>query len=474
MALRNNWVWFGLVGVAVIVAALTGWQVAHHVMWRDELQAYVVARDSHSLALLWENMGFEGFPALWFGVLKVLQLFTDEPSAMQWLHYTIALVNIGLIVRYAPFPSYLKIILILSFPFSIQYAVFSRCYAIGIVFLLAALVAHDKGRPFFYWLFLGIAAQSTILVMCLVGMLGLHRLLTDPKAIWKERKGVVLCVLLILLAIISAWPHPNRMGVYDIAAAGHPLLSFFQSLGKAFASPLIIGSYEAGFLFVAILLALLGGLFWRMPASLAAYGAGLGAFLTVDRLGYPLSPYHLMLLLVGAGLLAWQSRVNYRWPQVVSFVLLFLASSLAGVQALTTFNAPVYSQSKATAGWIVESKLEKAAWVAVPDYTATPVAGYAGMSFYYPQCDCIAAAPHWSKLNHKVPPLSAVFVQAKDYMTKQGLTEVWVLLGNAWGQGEYAALSAPEGAFIEPVKVFAGAMVADEQYLVYRMGLETR
>jgi hypothetical protein len=51
-----------LVTGAFAIVLLFG--MAHHEMWRDELQAWMVAREAHSLGGLLNNMKYEGNPVL--------------------------------------------------------------------------------------------------------------------------------------------------------------------------------------------------------------------------------------------------------------------------------------------------------------------------------------------------------------------------------------------------------------------------
>ena len=72
----------------VAVAALLVASMWRHEMWRDELQAWMIARDSTSLGdLFGHNMRYEGHPGLWHLALFVLTRVTDNPVAMQALHW---------------------------------------------------------------------------------------------------------------------------------------------------------------------------------------------------------------------------------------------------------------------------------------------------------------------------------------------------------------------------------------------------
>ena len=45
--------------------------ILNHEMWRDELQAWMVAIDAHSIAQLFQNVKYEGHPALWHLFLQM-------------------------------------------------------------------------------------------------------------------------------------------------------------------------------------------------------------------------------------------------------------------------------------------------------------------------------------------------------------------------------------------------------------------
>jgi hypothetical protein len=83
------------------IIALIG--VLHHEMWRDEFQAYLVSRDSHSFAELVANNKYEGHPLLWYTLLYWLTAFTENPLALQFLNLAFA---IGAVLSFCPLFSF--------------------------------------------------------------------------------------------------------------------------------------------------------------------------------------------------------------------------------------------------------------------------------------------------------------------------------------------------------------------------------
>ena len=79
-------------------AILLGVTIFRHEMWSDELQAFLIARDSHSLADLLNNLHYEGHPALWHLLLLIPSHISWNPAGMQVLNFLLALIEAWLIL----------------------------------------------------------------------------------------------------------------------------------------------------------------------------------------------------------------------------------------------------------------------------------------------------------------------------------------------------------------------------------------
>src|SRR5262245_23080088 len=93
---------------AYFLVALVG--MLNHEMWRDEFQAWLVARDSHSLSELVANNKYEGHPLLWYIVLYGLTAITTNPLALQWLNLAFGTAAVYLFCRYSNFSTLQKIL----------------------------------------------------------------------------------------------------------------------------------------------------------------------------------------------------------------------------------------------------------------------------------------------------------------------------------------------------------------------------
>ena len=114
----------------VLFAVYNVIRLFRHAMWRDELQAFMVAAASNTPLDLFAKLKYEGHPGLWHLLLWVVTRFTTDPVAMQALHLVIALGVWVLVWRLSPVG---KLLLLLSYYLFWEYFVVSRGYALGVL-----------------------------------------------------------------------------------------------------------------------------------------------------------------------------------------------------------------------------------------------------------------------------------------------------------------------------------------------------
>src|SRR6266700_449498 len=79
--------------VLVVAATATAVGLHAHAMWFDELQAWNIARASHSLQDLFANLRYEGHPVLWYLPLYALTRVTGDPRWMQALQLVVVVAT---------------------------------------------------------------------------------------------------------------------------------------------------------------------------------------------------------------------------------------------------------------------------------------------------------------------------------------------------------------------------------------------
>ena len=166
-------VWFAP-ALTAAYALLLAFTLFHHELWRDELQAWMLARDSSGPLDLFRNMEYEGAPMLWHLLLLPVTRLTSSPAGMQILHWAIASAAIFVVARYAPFSPLQKVLFSFGYFPLYEYGVMSRNYALGLLLAVTAcaLLRWRYRKPL--WLALVLALMSNTSVhgcILAIGML---------------------------------------------------------------------------------------------------------------------------------------------------------------------------------------------------------------------------------------------------------------------------------------------------------------
>lgn len=120
--------------------ALIATKIATHQMWRDEIQSWLLASSSPSVPQLIARVRYEQHPPGWYLLLWVISRFTTNPLALKVLLFSLVATMVAVLLRLAPFPRWVRWLLLFGyFPF-FEYSTLSRPYIIE--FLLAMLAAE--------------------------------------------------------------------------------------------------------------------------------------------------------------------------------------------------------------------------------------------------------------------------------------------------------------------------------------------
>ncbi|MGL5080407.1 MAG: hypothetical protein ACRC8A_02860 [Microcoleaceae cyanobacterium] len=118
--------------------------ILNHEMWRDELQSWSLARDSHSIIELFNNMRYEGHPGLWHLCLYGLNHISHNPLIMQVFHLLISSLIVYLIVKHSPFLLLHRFLLTFSYFIFYEYTVISRNYNLGVLFIFLFCAVYSR------------------------------------------------------------------------------------------------------------------------------------------------------------------------------------------------------------------------------------------------------------------------------------------------------------------------------------------
>ena len=210
--------WFAL-ALTAAYALVLAFTLFHHEMWRDELQAWMIARDSTGVLDLFRNREYEAAPMLWHLLLMLVTRLTSSPAGMQVLHLAIASTTIFVVARYAPFNPLQKILFAFGYFPLYEYGVISRNYALGLLCIVAtcALLRQRYQRPL--WLALVLVLMSNTSAHACIVAIGVllalaldywlnRRALAEDGAVDVRRlyAGFAVAVIGILLTILQMIP----------------------------------------------------------------------------------------------------------------------------------------------------------------------------------------------------------------------------------------------------------------------------
>lgn len=143
-----NWIIF------IILCILVSFVASHHEPFRDEVQAWNIARDL-SIADIFKQMYSEGHPCIWHLLLKPFTMLGLPIYSMTWISVVIMIFTAWLILFKSPFSKFVRTILVFSSPFLYFYSIISRSYCLIAlaVTLLSIFYNKREQHPLIYgWL----------------------------------------------------------------------------------------------------------------------------------------------------------------------------------------------------------------------------------------------------------------------------------------------------------------------------------
>ena len=147
----------------------------HHEMWRDEIQAWLLARDSTGVFDLLRHMKYDGHPALWHLLLIPITRLTASPTGMQILHLLIATSTVFLVTRNSPLTPLQKVCFAFGYYSLYEYGVVCRNYAVSLllVTILCTLLRQRYQKPIPVALILFLMGHTSVHALVLVISVGL-------------------------------------------------------------------------------------------------------------------------------------------------------------------------------------------------------------------------------------------------------------------------------------------------------------
>lgn len=447
--------YFAVLLTALFTAVLFS-AALHHEMWRDEIQAWLLARDSTGPVDLFHNMRYEGHPPLWHLLLMPLTRITNNPFAMQLLSLCIAAATVFLTAKYAPFNPLHKILFTFGFFPFYEYGLITRNYGLGL--LLAILVCvflprrYQNPWPLAGALFLlaHSSVHACILAIAITcGLIADYILqrISAAKVVFNARQ-LVLALIIIAAGIITSAlqmaPPAERNLVWNTAFEFERFESFLRTIitllmpgvdehirfaGLDFrlsAEPL----YPYATYICAAVCFLVFACYWRRPGALISWAFSCGGLLAFFYMQHSGSIRHHGFYLAATLMLLWSGkywtalavpewrkhlpdvlRKGLKLAGAICYGLLF--SAILGLHVLAAWNnvsrdlQTPFSYGKAAAQYLEEVQLDALPIIGHEDFAVSTVIGYLPKQrrAHYLRGNREGSFVIWDGARHNIAPL---------------------------------------------------------------------
>jgi len=214
--------------------------ILSHEMWRDEFQAFLIAKESVSLPDLFERTRYEGHPPLWFLSLFAITRFTADPLAMQIFHLMIACASALLILK-LPAPGWLRYPLVFGYFTVYEYLALSRNYSMGLLFclILLRLMTAERRDHALIALVLFVLCFTSVYGLILAAAIGFYVVLDSGFPTRNVRPAAAVSLVLLaglgLSAAITLPPPDSAVDTaqwffsFDVTRAARVLTAIWKS-----------------------------------------------------------------------------------------------------------------------------------------------------------------------------------------------------------------------------------------------------
>lgn len=481
--------------------------ILNHAMWRDELNVWLIARDSNSIFELFGNIKYEGHPGLWYLCLVLLNQFTHNPVIMQIFHLFIATASVYIFVRFSPFTNLQKLLFSFGYLPFYEYLVISRNYAIGILFIFVFCALFNTRTKSYIWLAVILFLLANTNAYCLFIAIALGLILIVEYSLGKKitnslnasRKNMISSIIIFALGIISSLAQliPPTDSTLQGGLAKWMLRFDMKHLAAALSR--IWNSYmvilvpgDSRYLDVVIfallsliLFAFTSTILIKKPIAFLLYIFGtleIIFFIYVKFLGSARHYGHLYILLIvsfwiasyypKSNLLLLSKRINFRFLQKVSsswmnfvkkyqnvFLMVILCSQMAGgVVAFSRDLIVPYSASREASRFIQHQHLDEMFIVGSRDATVSPLCGYLNRKFYYPERKGIGS---FVLFNGQRQDVNAVGVLEQVSQLIKGNNRNILLILN------YELKDSRVDLRVSPLGKFTKSLIFNEKYYLY-------
>jgi hypothetical protein len=474
-------------------------QLAHHQLWRDELNAFGIAVASPTVTSLFHHIRYEGHPWLWYALLWGVAHITVDPIGMKVLQGAIGIAIYLVIGLGSPFSRLEKVLIFLGYFFCFEYTVMSRMYGLLVLLLLLYLRvrngapeagSRERNRLLVGALLLGLMASTDTLGIMLSGVLiceflydrfsgraAADALTSNAALVWSG----LLYLGLLGFAILSARPMPDiswRTTGHPFASApskSHllgatidyvvmPYLPVRPFLHGFFWNPMSEAHHAILSVALVMVLAAYWSIFRRRRNLLLLVGLSLIGGALFGHLIYHGSMRHFGFTFLAFFAALWLMRSKVARLPIPASVLLTMVA-IGGVIADAQQWRRPFSEAQATAAWLRANQLENMPIAGTKDTTVSSLAELLHRPIYMLDCDCSDTYLLFSdrRDGFEISQIPQRIVTARRDLAASR----FLFIEDAPLAQESISSLAGNGLVVRPLARFTEAEVADENFFVY-------
>lgn len=196
------------IGIGALCTALLTVSVLRHEMWRDEFQAWAIARSAGNPLELLDHVAWERHPPLWYLVLWIAARFTEGVWLLGAVGWALGLATMLLVAVRAPWPWWARLAVVTGYYPLYELGTISRSWTLVGLLVVLALVEMDRDevRPRRLGVILVALAMTEIHALPLACSLAATVVLPSLRSRWSRVTAAVsvVAVAVVLYLVVPA------------------------------------------------------------------------------------------------------------------------------------------------------------------------------------------------------------------------------------------------------------------------------
>ena len=498
-----------IVFIIYVLISLVG--VSSHVLWRDEMQGWLVAVGSSNIFELWNNNAPSGHPIIYPLLTFISSLIYDKPLSMQLMQWSLSTICVFIFLRRAPFSKFQKLLFTFGyFPFW-EYCLISRHYVVIQLLTFIGVIYVSKRKYSLVGISFLIALLLNIHALAWSIAIGFLITIVDDFIYKQSGKGklefsavdFLKCFVSAIVLSIATWLSLNSLfqtsRSIDSASIDVSLKSILVAFGKYLGGNILIIPNSARWLDLsisaAVSVALIGATVLYIRHSRKALLFYCSS--TLCLLGFNAAIYSgagsrhfgVYFIIIIASIWLYRSDLSASSGSLMSNVkesylaesksrfslflsIILVIHFLAGIHRVSLDIVYPYSASKEVATFIRNSEYANWPLFGSRDVELASVSGYLEKSIYYPEINRLGTFTQWTNRDSSLSrENSLIYIQ--EYMdSHHNVDSLLAILSNGsklkhdFEQGD---LNLSDGTSIEFVKSFLRSYNKPERYYIYKV-----